>query len=98
MKKLKKLRIGQMQDYDIIDPKKQMNMKGGTFIKLYPIYSPLWNVVKSVYSQIYGSNNSPSTASGSCPTGSTFIYESDSTKIGDGTIIYGYKVICIPPN
>lgn len=87
-----------MQDYVAIEPKKQMNMKGGNFPGLPPVNYKLWELAKGLYTLIYGSNSSPSTASDTCPSGSTYIYESDSTKLGDGTLIYGSKVICIPPN
>ncbi len=97
MKKLRKLKISEMQDYVAIEAQKQMNMKGGNF-RYIPISPLVWELTKRLQTLIYGSNSSPSTASCACPTGSTYIYESDSTKLGDGTLIYGSKVICIPPN
>jgi hypothetical protein len=95
MKKLGKLTLNEMQGYAPIDAEEQMAMKGGTLppSQWIPYIVAAWKMAKDIMEMVNGSGGSTSP---SCPPGSTHIYESDSVKLGSGTVIYNPKLVCLP--
>jgi len=94
MKKLRKLTLNEMQDFAPLSPREQMSMKGGNWGSFFRMIPFAWEASKSIYNYLTGSG---STSSGcACPENYTAIHGADSVRMGNGAMVYGSQLICIP--
>lgn len=93
MKKLTKLTLNEMQDFVPLEKEEQIALKGGNPISLYQWASAAylaWKISKEIMEAVRGSGSC------SCPPGSTYVYEADSAKFTNGTVVYDARLMCIP--